>query len=483
MKEVLRIGFVATSISPYYAEEQNVRKNSEEHLKLILKNYDVELLSFHKTIFSKEDSEEAERFFNKKIDFLLLQTSSCSSGEQLYPLCNIVNKMGIWAVPDQETEGDVKLHSLVSTSHYLGIIKKILSEKKIKTKWFYNYADTAEFKNKFLITLRSLIALKKLQQSKLGLIGGISPGFDNMIVDNAKIKTNIGTSIEETTIKELIDKAKNFKQPLIDEEIKKIKAAASSIHVSNDDSFNRVTRVYFALKQMKEENDWDSLAVQCWSQFQELYDIAPCMAYGWMGSEDGIAVSCEGDVQGSISMLLLNYISNTKKSSTLLDLATFDKKANAVLMWHCGVSPRHFANEDGISWVDHSTLGRKTEKKYGVAGDQVFKPQSSTTTYLGNNAERILILNSEIFEHTNKGFDGTRGWFKETKLNRDPISAENLINTLNIIGHEHHYAVGQGDYSKELLEFAAWNDLKLVDEIPLVDYISPKDNKSNNLII
>ena len=92
MKEVLRIGFVAPTISPYYHEEQNERKNSEEQLKIILKNYDVELLSFHKTIFSREDSEEAERFFNKKIDFLLLQTSSCSSGEQLYPLCNIVNK-------------------------------------------------------------------------------------------------------------------------------------------------------------------------------------------------------------------------------------------------------------------------------------------------------------------------------------------------------------------------------------------------------
>ena len=39
------------------------------------------------------------------------------------------------------------------------------------------------------------------------------------------------------------------------------------------------------------------------------------------------------------------------------------------------------------------------------------------------------------------------------------------------------------DHSKELLEFAAWNDLKLVDEIPLVDYISPKDNESNNFTI
>ena len=483
MKEILKIGFVGTAISPYYAEEQEVRKNSEVHLKKILENFDVELISFHKTIFSKDDSVEAENLLKNKVDFLLIQTSSCSSGEQLYPLCNISSKIGVWAVPDIEKEGGVKLHSLVSTSHYLGIIKKTLSKRKIKTKWFYNYADTDEFKNKFLITVKSLIAQKKLKQSRIGLIGGISPGFDNMIVDNDKIKQNIGTIIDEATILELVDKAKNFKQSIIDEEIKKIKNAATDITVSDDDSFNKVTRVYFALKQMREENNWDSLAVQCWSQFQELYGIAPCMAYGWMGSEDGIAVSCEGDVQGAISMLLLNYISNTEKSSTLLDLATFDRKADAVLMWHCGVSPRHFANEDGIKWVDHSTLGRKTEKKYGVAGDQVFQAQSSTTTYLGNNAERLLVLNSEIFNHTNKGYDGTRGWFKETKLNRLNISSENLINTLNMIGHEHHYAVGQGDHSKELLEFAAWNDLKLIDEIPLVDYISPKDNESNNFVI
>ena len=483
MKEILKIGFVGTAISPYYAEEQKVRKNSEVHLKKILENFDVELISFHKTIFSKDDSVEAENLLKNKVDFLLIQTSSCSSGEQLYPLCNISSKIGVWAVPDIEKEGGVKLHSLVSTSHYLGIIKKTLSKRKIKTKWFYNYADTDEFKNKFLITVKSLIAQKKLKQSRIGLIGGISPGFDNMIVDNDKIKQNIGTIIDEATILELVDKAKNFKQSIIDEEIKKIKNAATAITVSDDDSFNKVTRVYFALKQMREENNWDSLAVQCWSQFQELYGIAPCMAYGWMGSEDGIAVSCEGDVQGAISMLLLNYISNTEKSSTLLDLATFDREADAVLMWHCGVSPRHFANEDGIKWVDHSTLGRKTEKKYGVAGDQVFQAQSSTTTYLGNNAERLLVLNSEIFNHTNKGYDGTRGWFKETKLNRLNISAENLINTLNMIGHEHHYAVGQGNHSKELLEFAAWNDLKLIDEIPLVDYISPKDNESNNFVI
>tara|TARA_Y100000588_G_scaffold389533_1_gene492436 strand:+ start:8985 stop:10427 length:1443 start_codon:yes stop_codon:yes gene_type:complete len=471
----LNIGFVATAIAPYYAEEQKVRVNSEHHLQNLLKNFDVNLISFNKTIFSKDEAIEAEKFFKNKIDFLLIQTSSCSAGDQLYPLCNISNKIGIWAVPDKENEGDVKLHSLVSTSHFLGIIKKLLVDKNIKTKWFYNYANTEEFIQKFLITIKSLIALKKIQNSKIGLIGGISPGFDNMIVDNNLVKKNIGVTIETTSIKEVVDKAKSFEQKIIDDEINKIKEAATSISVSEEESFNKVTRVYFALKQIKNENNWNSMAVQCWSQFQELYGIVPCMAYSWMGSEDGIAVSCEGDVQGSISMLLLNYLSNSNQSSTLLDLATFDDVSDSVLMWHCGVTPRHFANNDGIKWVDHSTLGRKTDKKYGIAGDQVFKPQTTTTTYLGNNCERILIINSEIFEHTNKGYDGTRGWFKNIYLNREKISSRDLINTLNMMGHEHHYAVSQGNLSKELLELASWNDLKLVKKIKMVDYLSPLD--------
>ena len=111
-------------------------------------------------------------------------------------------------MPDIENEGDVKLHSLVSTSHFLGIIKKVLIDKNIKTKWFYNYADTEEFIQKFLITIKSLIALKKIQNSKIGLIGGISPGFDNMIVDNNLVKKNIGVTIEAASIKEVVDIAK-----------------------------------------------------------------------------------------------------------------------------------------------------------------------------------------------------------------------------------------------------------------------------------
>lgn len=471
------IGYVATAITPYFSEEEKIREKSEAELKKIIGDYDAEIICYPETIFEKHQAISAANFLKNKIDFLLIQTSSCSAGDQLYPLCEITKNIGLWAVPDPQKEGGVRLHSLVSTTHFLGIIKKNLKQKKIKTKWFYNFANTKEFQNKFLITLRSLIATKKIHQSKIGWIGGISPGFDNMMIDKNELNKNIGVTVEELTIKDILNIAEKFDQEKINNEIQKIKNAASSISVSDENSFNKVTRVYFALKKVREENNWDALAVQCWSDFQNLYGIAPCMAYSWMGSEDGIAVSCEGDVQGACSMLLLNYLSGLEQSSTLLDLATFDEKSDAILMWHCGVTPRHFANKDGIKWVDHSTLGRKTSESYGVAGDQVFAPQETTTTYLSNNGKQILVLNSTIFEHTNKGFDGTRGWFNEIYLNKNKISSKELVNIINIIGHEHHFAVGQGNFSSELIEFASWNSISLVKNIPMVDYLRPEDNK------
>ena len=92
MNITLNIGFVCTAINPYYAEEYKIRNESEKQLTKILENFNVKLICFHKTIFTKNDSLEAEVFFKNKVDFLLIQTSSCSAGEQLYPLTDITNK-------------------------------------------------------------------------------------------------------------------------------------------------------------------------------------------------------------------------------------------------------------------------------------------------------------------------------------------------------------------------------------------------------
>ena len=46
-----------------------------------------------------------------------------------------------------------------------------------------------------------------------------------------------------------------------------------------------------------------------------------------------------------------------------------------------------------------------------------------------------------------------------------------LINTLTVRGHEHHFAVGQGDVTDELMEVAAWKGLRLIEHLPLTNYL------------
>jgi hypothetical protein len=236
-------------------------------------------------------------------------------------------------------------------------------------------------------------------------------------------------------------------------------------------ALDKGARLYLALKRLAADNGYDALAVECWPKFQALYGTAPCMAYSWLGSEDNMAVACEGDVLGAASMLLLNYLTGATGSSTLLDLAAIDPASATMLMWHCGVTPRHWANKDGVAWVDHTTLGRKSPTVYGVAGDLVFAPQATTITYIGDDISRLLVLSAQVVERATKGFDGTRGWFSEFALNGEPISMPDLVNTLIVRGHEHHYAVGQGDVSNELLETAAWLKLQTVGRVPARDYL------------
>ena len=110
-------------------------------------------------------------------------------------------------------------------------------------------------------------------------------------------------------------------------------------------------------------------------------------------------------------MYMLNLNSGKEGSSTLLDLASLDPDRQAMQMWHCGVTPRHFANSDGIAWVDHVTLGRNgTDGPYGVSGDQIFAPQPVTISYLNEDAKQLLVLGSDVVDHPYAGYDGTRGW-------------------------------------------------------------------------
>jgi L-arabinose isomerase len=473
-KHTLRVGFAGLSLSAYFAEKYQYRKRSIEGLEKLASEWDFELIPVREELTSEADSVRGANYLREqRIDFMLIQNSSISIGEQFLPFVDVAPRMGIWSLPDPILEGEVQLHSLVALSEHASILKRYLRHKDIPFKWFYDHVDSEMFLKRFGITVRALKAVTNLEKAHIGWVGGVSPGFHNMMVDPRHLNENLGLTVGEHEMGELVRRAEGYDDSVVLAQAQMMRDAATEVTVKSNKAFERVTRVYLALKDMVTEYEYDALSVQCWSKIQELYHIVPCMAYSWLGSEDGVAVSCEGDIQGAISMYLLNLLTESTQSSTLLDLAAFDPKTNYAMMFHCGVTPRHFANKDGIKWVDHVTLGRNSDDEpYGVAGDLIFAAQDSTTiTYLGDDGSRVLVAKAVIVEHDVSGFDGTRGWFNSFELNKKPIDIWELFNTLTVRGHEHHFAVGIGDVTDELMEFTAWKKLRLIERVPYADYL------------
>ncbi|MCH7670247.1 MAG: hypothetical protein IIC71_13765 [Acidobacteria bacterium] len=471
----LKIGYVGVAFTSYFADEENQYARAIAGLTQLADRLDFELVTIREGVTDTVSAAAAAaEMKTHNVDFLMIQCATVASGELLPILATVAPRVGVWGTPDPKQEGPIRIHGLVAVNHYASIITKYLGADGPTYKWFFGHVEESQFLRRFEITVRALRAVKRMATARIGWIGGYSPGFYNMAFDKDAIRKRIGTTIVTHEFDELVALTEAVDQAEVQQVVAALHAAATEV-LTSDSFMSQGAGLYLALKRFAEDNEHSALAVQCWPKFQEIMGITPCMAYSWLGSEDSFAVSCEGDVPGAMSMLLLNLLSEMPGSSTLLDMTALDTSANSILMWHCGVTPRHFANDDGIRWTDHPTLGRKSPSIYGVAGDLVFAAQDVTIAYLGRDAAELLIVRARIEEREVRGFDGTRGWFTEFELNGEPIDLGDLVNTLMVGGHEHHYAVAQGDLTDELLEFSAWLDIGTVDRIAYRDHLQRRE--------
>ena len=465
------VGYVGVAFGTYFADEHDQYGRADRGLRKLADELGFDLVAIDHGVTDEPAAREAANLLAlADLDFLLLQNAACSSGELLLPFVDVAPRMGLWGTPDPTSEGPIQLHSLVSMSHYASIICRYLRDRDIPFKWFFGHIDDPAMDRRLRVTIRALQGIKTMASARIGWIGGYSPGFYNMSFDEEDLRARFGTTVGSHDVSEIVDMALRVGS----DRAQAVVAEATNLAVEVTApalGMERNARLYLALKDLMAEHGYDALAVECWPTFQDDFDMAPCMAYSLLGSEDGVAVSCEGDVPGAVSMLLMNSISATPGSSTLLDIAAIDPETNAALLWHCGVTPRHFGVSNGIRWVEHVTFGRKSDVRYGVSGDLVFAPQTTTIAYAGDGFSELLVVSAEIVARPSPGFDGTRGWFSELRLNGEPIDLMDLVNTLVVRGHEHHYAVAQGDLTSELNEVAAWLGMRTVQPIPMRDHL------------
>ena len=472
----LKIGLAGASQLSFPGDKPALFNASVEYMQELADKLEIELCVLRTTIVTPEEAQSARAYFEEeKVDFLLLQCTTFSAGT-LVPVLfkNAPYRIGIWALKEPTRDGVLMLNSFCSINMYSGIIKTYLKEYGTTAKWFFGDPGDAGLSRRLEVTLSALGAIKKLCNARIGLIGGIAPGFDDLYFDERKLERRFpGLHLNRLhEFGDISSMADAYPEEEISEEVRKITGDA---HLINQDSIDLIglnVRFYKAYKQLIAENGYDALAISCWPKFQEQYRYSICSVVGML-NDDMIPAACEGDVFGAVSMLILQTL--VGRPTTLVDLVAVDEEDQSVEVWHCGPSAKEFAHERqydlSVNYHGLPQTPGEPINSCGVTRDMVFAPGAVTSLRLSGEADEMFIFSGHIPEEDKPSFNGCRGWIGDLALNGEKITLPDFINTIMVQGLSHHYTLAYGDCTDEASEMSAWLGLSRIQKIPYRNYL------------
>lgn len=468
-----KIGLAGVMCTPFRGDKESNYAQSRAALEQLALELDFDLQVIPDGIYTLEDAQKAVAILKDwGADFILLQTSSFAAGEFIYPFAESGRRLGLWSVPEgpPSAEGGLPLNSFTAANLYNSIIKTRVPDYPHPMKWLHGDPGQPLFDERLRVTVQALRALVNLPDSRIGLIGGVAPGFDNLIVDEAELKQKLGIEVQSFTLEDVLQRA----EAVGEKEAEKVGAAIRSSSASFDESQSpalaKSARVNLALQQLAAEHNLQGLAVSCWPQFQEDFHFAVCTVMGQMNT-DGLVAACEGDVASTASMLALRYMGNGDVV-TLMDLVSLDTNDESVLLWHCGPTSPALADEKGVKMSSLWLFDGYEGEPIGLHNDLVLKPGPATVFGFSTNFEEALILSGEM-DNRKESYMGSRGWMKKLHMNGQPISTASLAQSIMNSGFQHHYPFGYGELSSAGIELCAWLGVRPIQATPSTNHLLP----------
>ncbi|MDW7657397.1 MAG: hypothetical protein SCM11_09515 [Bacillota bacterium] len=408
---------------------------------------------------------------NRNIDFVLILSASFAAGETFSNLAHIKAAIGLWAIPEPSSSGEVPLNSFCSINMQAGILKQYYGEEDIKYKWYFGWTDNYLFRERLLITLSALRAIKNLRGAKIALVGGIAPGFNDLYYDERIAHKYLGVTIERNiTFEDVRDLAMSYPDREVAQTREDLLSGISVEEGIQAEALINQSRFLRAYREIAQKNDFKALAISCWPKMQDQFGLVTCAIMGRL-NEYGIPSACEGDVPGALSQLFLFCLSGGK-TTTLLDLVAFDQKDDSLQLWHCGPGAPGLADECGtcLRQLTHCT-STGSQIKLPSYHDMAFQSGPVTIARFTNDWQEMMIIDGNIKSEEKERFSGSSGWLYKTRIAGNPVSSLDAVNTIFAAGFQHHYPLVYGNWAESCLEASYWLGIKPVNVVPYENWM------------
>ena len=290
----------------------------------------------------------------------------------------------------------------------------------------------------------------RLESTIIGRVGERPDGFEPCGYEASTLRELLGVEVQQVPLPELFRRS----DAATDEEVSEVRdSAAAFLHGIDDvdqESLDRSLRMNVGLRSLIDEHGWSGVATRCWPETFTEFGGAACTPMAML-TNDHTPGSCEADVYGNITGLVLSWM--TDSASFVADLVDLDPVTDTGVMWHCGLAPFEMADPDSLPEATVHSNRRKP-----LLSEFPLKPGRVTIARFSQSRgmQRLLIGGGEMLAEP-LAFSGTAGVVKFDSSVRD------VLRTIMWEGLEHHYGIVYGDVRDELRALAS------VLEIPVID--------------
>jgi L-fucose isomerase-like protein len=363
----------------------------------------------------------------------------------------------LWAVHDARDGGRLRLNSLCG----INLAGHALMLRGIPYDYLLAPADDPAAAAQVTALARAGRARRALRGARVGVVGEHPAGFDTCAYDAGDLACLFGVEVAPIPLGDVLDAARAAGDAERAPFLARAQAAARNLAELDPAPVAGTAGVYAALRGAAAQHGLGGMAVRCWPEFFTELGCAACGAMSLL-AEEGCPAACEADVNGTVTLLLLQEIGGGPAFiADLVSIEAGDPAANGDatadpgtgVLWHCGLAPLSMADPAAeVRAALHSN------RRLPLLFDFPLKPGRVTLARLHRaRAGYELVVGGGEMVRAPRSFGGTSGVIRFDR------PARQVLDTIMRRGLEHHLCLTYGDVRAELAAFAQLVGLPLVE--------------------
>ena len=450
-KDKIKIGFAPTRRNLFSAETaMEFADLTRKKLKELDIDYvDIKDINDDGLLYDDEGVEKiAEKFKKENIDGLFIMNGNFGNE---WAVARLAKKMDVpvllWGPRDEHPAEDGS--RLRDSQCGLFAIGKVLRRFRVPFTYIPNCdLDDEAFSRGVKVFERVCNVVKVFNNTRILQIGPRPFDFWSTIANEGELLERFNIQLSPIPLNELIQEIRRVQVEEKDEMEKNTKQLHEIADVQiTDDKVEMVVALKIAIQNKAREYGCNAGVIQCWTALQDEIGILPYAAESWL-QDEGLPVTCETDIHGVISELIVEAATLGQHRAMFADVNNrHPHNDNGELLQHLGVFPFSTAKETPVLPESHFV--------FDYPGSVAFEAKPGTLTlcrFDGDNGEYALLMgNAEVIDGPYT--QGTYVWVEFENLAR--------METKLVYGpYIHHIAAVHEDVVPVLYEACKYLNIK-----------------------